>query len=52
MATSPATPSTVPIWRAMFRIPLPVPNLAGVSEVLPEPSSEGIVSPTPAPPRS
>jgi hypothetical protein len=29
MATSPATPSTVPTWRAMFRIPLPVPNRSG-----------------------
>ena len=52
MATSPATPSTVPTCRAMFRMPLPVPNLAGVSDALPAPSSEGMVSPTPAPPSS
>ena len=47
-----ATPSTVPTWRAMFRIPLPVPNRDGVSDALPAASSEGIASPTPAPPRS
>jgi hypothetical protein len=29
MATSPATPSTVPICRPMSKIPLPVPNRAG-----------------------
>ena len=32
MATRPATPRTVPTWRAMFRIPLPVPKWAGVSD--------------------
>jgi hypothetical protein len=52
MATSPATPSTVPTCRAVLRIPLPVPNLAGVSDRLPAPSSDGIVRPTPAPPSS
>ena len=52
MATSPATPSTVPICRPMFKIPLPVPNRAGVSDALPAPSSEGMARPTPAPPRS
>jgi hypothetical protein len=52
IATSPATPSTVPTCRPVFRIPLPVPNRAGVSDRLPTPSSDGIVSPTPAPPSS
>ena len=50
IATSPATPRTVPICLAMLSMPLPVPNLAGGSDVVPAPSSEGIVSPTPAPP--
>ena len=52
IATSPATPSTVPTWRPVLRIPLPVPNLAGVSDMLPAPSSDGMARPTPAPPSS
>ena len=52
IATSPATPSTVPICRPVLSIPLPVPNRPGVSDALPAPSSDGIVSPTPAPPSS
>ncbi len=47
IATSPATPITVPICLAMLSIPLPVPNLAAGSAALPAPSSEGMVSPTP-----
>ena len=52
IATSPATPSTVPICRPILRIPLPVPNRPGASPTLPAPSSDGMVSPTPAPPSS
>ena len=52
MAIRLATPRTVPTWRAMLRIPLPVPNRPGASDALPAPSREGMVSPTPAPPIS
>ena len=42
----------MPTCRPVLRIPLPVPNRAGVSDALPAPSRDGIASPTPAPPSS
>src|SRR5580658_1496137 len=51
-ATRLATPRTEPIWRAMLRMPLPVPKRAGGSDAAPAPSSEGMARPTAAPPRS
>src|SRR5665213_4073164 len=42
IAIRPATPSTVPICRAMLSTPLPAPKRAGGIDAVPAPISEGI----------